>query len=85
MKTKYTDITLDCGIVCKRHVYSGDEWLEISLEHLHRGYGPESEFELLSKLFAELHAKGYKGTGLHIVTGYYDSIDDIVLNVFKKI
>lgn len=92
MAKRVTNITLDCGITANQRIYSGYEFLEIDLNELYNGYdtigpganGPNT-FLAYSKLFAELHEKGYTGTGISTITGYYDSVDGLRFEVKREI
>ena len=78
-------ILLDCGIKAEQRINNRKEWLDISLINLYEGYEDENDFELMFKLFLELHTKGFKGKGMSREVGYYDSTDDIILKCSRDI
>lgn len=83
MKTK--EITLDCGIVAESWTHDGYQHLDISLINLYNGYGDMNSMSRMASLFKELADKGYEGSGMMRKIGYYDSTDDIILHVVRKI
>lgn len=82
---KKSQIILDCGIKAIQILSKNSEieMLEISLIDLYNAYGETNNFLLLSKLFLELHEKGFINDGLSRTVGYYDSTDDIRLDVHR--
>lgn len=82
---KKTIITLDCGISAEVSVYKKVETLSISLYDVYSGYGRLNDLAKMAELFKELDSKGYKGAGIYIQTGYYDSVDDLILTVNRRI
>lgn len=85
MKKKTELIMLDCGISAERWIGGGVERIRVSIIDAYNGYGELNNLKKLSELFAELADKGYEGTGMHTQTGYYDSVDDIFIDVTKQI
>ena len=85
LNRKKTTIKLNCGIEAEQTISSGKEWLDISLMPLYEGYGKGNNFELLSKLFLELHLKGFEGHGLSREVLCYDSTNDIILKCSKNL
>jgi hypothetical protein len=83
--SKIKQITLDCGIDAELWTNGKYESIEVSLIDLYNGYGDFSSFEKTRGLFKELAEKGYKNEGISTVTGYYDSIDDLILRGSRKI
>ena len=83
--SKNKTIILDCGIEAEIWKYIDTEWLSISLIDFYEGCGKLNDLQLLSNLLNELSSKGYKGEGLSRIVGYYESTDDILLRVTKKI
>ena len=78
-------VKLNCGIECDYWKgRNGYESLTISLHDLYQGYGKDNNFNLLMELFKELKEKGFEGDGIHMEMGYYDSVDDLLLNVSRK-
>jgi hypothetical protein len=78
-------IKLDCGIEAEYWKSGKTERLRISVIDLYNGYGELNNLKKLSELFAELAAKGFKGDGLSREIGYYDSTDDLLLDVCKSL
>jgi hypothetical protein len=78
------EIKLDCGVVAEAFTTSKYEMLRISLIDLYNGYGALSNLRLLASLFNELADKGYTSDGISRVEGYYDSTDDLLLDVSRK-
>ena len=85
MATKRTIIKLDCGVEAETCIYSGMEWLKISLIDLYNGYGELNSLPLLSKMFSELSLRGFTSSGTMRVEGYYGATDDLLLEVSRKI
>lgn len=80
---KLINIILDCGLEAKTWKYKDTEYIEISLFDLYNGYGTFSDFEKVSEIFTELKNKKYINKGISFVTGYYDSVEDVVLRAHK--
>lgn len=79
-------ITLDCGIRAEHWIRSKNtESLKISLNDLYSGQGEQNSMSLMANLFKELSDKGYKGKGISIDFGYYDSVDGLFLEVNRLI
>lgn len=78
-------IKLDCGVEAERWTYGKTEGLRLSVIDLYNGYGELNDLKKLSELFAELAAKGFKGDGLSREIGYYDSTDDLFLDVSRSL
>ena len=79
--SKAKKILLDCGITAEQWTTRHSDWLEVDITNLYEG----SDVDLLSmsKLFLEMHEKGYKAGGISIINGYYDSIEDMSLRFVK--
>ena len=92
MKIKFCKpekITLNCGYPAETWLGKGEKdkiikYIEVLLTDLYNGGGYLNNPFLLSKLFLELGEKGYSLNGIHVVTGYYDSIDDLELHGSKE-
>jgi len=84
MKKNMT-LKLKCGVEVEYRKNKDVERISVSLIDLYNGYGSLNSFSLLAKLFAELDELGYEGTGLYREMGYYDSVDDIILEVMKDV
>jgi hypothetical protein len=77
-------ITLDCGMEAEVWENKGYISMDISLIDLYNGYGTNNTLKRMAELFTELSKKGYKGNGISREIGYYDSTDDLILNVTKS-
>jgi hypothetical protein len=80
---KLKPITLDCGI--EAEVWENKSYIsmDISLIDLYNGYGTNNTLKRMAELFTELTEKGFEGNGISRDIGYYDSTDDLILNVTK--
>jgi hypothetical protein len=78
-------VRLNCGLECEYSKYKNTEFLTISLYDLYNGYGKFNDLKTISNLFKELNDKGFKNSGISLDTGYYDSIDDLKLNVNRTL
>jgi len=79
-------VKLNCGIECdywKRK--NKHESLRISMYDLYQGYGKYNNLKLISELFNELNQKGFTGNGISFERGYYDSINNLFLDVSRDI
>jgi hypothetical protein len=77
-------ITLDCGIDAE--VWENKDYtsIDISLIDLYNGNGVNNSLKRMAELFTELSEKGFVGNGISRDIGYYDSTDDLILNVTKS-
>lgn len=86
MENKRGTITLNCGINVLRWMRTKTtESLRIDLSDLYSGHGEQNKMSLMADLFKELSEKGYKGNGISINFGLYDSVDGLYLEVNRKI
>lgn len=76
-------IKLGCGIEAQSWSYQGNDYLRISIIDFFNGHGDLSSFELMGRLFSEIHEMGYQNTGMSRVIGYYDSTDDVFIDAIK--
>jgi hypothetical protein len=83
--SRYTRIKLDCGIEADYWTYNGWENLHISLIDLYNGFDSPMYLFTLVDLLSELAEKGYRNSGLSREVGYYDSTDDLIWHVTRKI
>lgn len=76
-------ITLDCGIDAE--IWENKDYIsmDISLIDLYNGSGTNNTLKRMAELFTELSEKGFVGNGISRDIGYYDSTDDLILQVIK--
>lgn len=82
---KEIKLTLDCGVIANQYIFDGWDRIEISLKDLLNGGGELSDFNKLSILFKELHDKGYKNRGLSVEYGWYDAVENLILDVDREL
>jgi len=81
---KKQEITLDCGVVAESWTSGDYDWLRVSIMDFYNGYGALSNLKLMANLVNELADKGYSCCGISRVEGYYNSTDDLLLDVSRK-
>lgn len=87
------NIELKCGKPARYYVYQSSrpsiglnvnkEIIEVSLGTLHYG-SRDKDFSQTMAILTELTELGYENDGLSFVTGWYDEIEDIILQVSRS-
>lgn len=77
-------IILDSGFQAEVSTYKKTEYLNISIYDFYRGYG-NCKLDNFAKLLTELSNKGYINEGISTIQGIYDSVEDLILRVSRKI
>ena len=78
-------IKLNCGLTVELKTTSNADFIDLPFFDFYCGIETKyNNIKLIGQALIELHNMGFKSLGMNIQKGYYDTIEDVTLNLIKR-